>query len=57
MTGNTTETQPPPADAVYLERCDPALNMARFYAVTVNPTLFPASGFWCGGGAGSEPPA
>jgi predicted DNA-binding WGR domain protein len=29
-----------PAGPVYLEHCDPALNIARFYALSVYPTLF-----------------
>ena len=41
MTEHTAEMPQPPANPVYLERREPALNMARFYAVTVNPTLFP----------------
>jgi len=57
MTGNTAEMPTPPDNPVYLERCDPALNMAGFYAVTVNPTLFPGEWVLVRRWAGSEPPA
>lgn len=31
----------PQAPALYLERCDPSINMSRFYALSVHRTLFP----------------
>lgn len=30
----------PTLQVLVLERCDPALNMARFYVLSVEPTLF-----------------
>ena len=34
------ETTPPPNDTIVLRRIDPARNMARYYALTLEPTLF-----------------
>jgi predicted DNA-binding WGR domain protein len=47
MQGRATVLDPAtgmPAGPVYLERCDPAQNRARFYALAVNRTLF--AGEW-----------
>lgn len=41
MTGQTVEMPLPSASPLYLERCDAAVNMARFYALSVSRTLFP----------------
>jgi predicted DNA-binding WGR domain protein len=34
------ETTTPPNDTIVLRRIDPARNMARYYALTLEPTLF-----------------
>lgn len=35
-----SEATSPPTDTIVLRRIDPARNMARYYALTLEPTLF-----------------
>jgi hypothetical protein len=38
MTDRTADPPQTSAGTLYFERCDAALNMARFYALSVSPT-------------------